>query len=97
MEERIKENEEKLDKVINVIEKLDSALNDFENIQDNIKEVNRYYGSKEWFEDKEKFENGNILNVKAGVLSEDAIWNTNEIIKELIERMNQISENFVIL
>ena len=95
MEERIEVNEEKLDKIINVINKLDEALTDFENIQDGIKEVNKYYGSKEWFEAKEALENGKIQNVKAGVLSEDGVWNTNEVVKELIERMKQISENLL--
>ena len=47
----------------------------------------KYYGSKNWFLDKEKFENNNIPNIRAGVLSEDAIWNMNESIKELIEEL----------
>ena len=94
MKKRIEANEEKLDKIINVISKLDNALNDFENIQDSIKEVNKYYGSKEWFEDKEALENGKIQNVKAGILSEDGVWNTNEFIKELIERMKLFDDNF---
>ena len=95
MIERIKNNEEKLDKLIAVTNKLNDALNDFENIQDSIIDVNKYYGSDEWFEDKEMFEKGMLKSVKAGVLSEDAVWNVNENIKELLERMDEISNKML--
>ena len=87
---RIKSNEEKLDKMLEITKKLEEVLDDFENNKNIIKELNEYYGSKEWFEDKEAFETGKIERVKAGVLSEDTIWNTNENIKELIERMKKL-------
>ena len=94
MLERIETNEQKLDKIILAIKELENALNTFENVKEDIIDVNMYYGSKEWFEDKEKFEKGKIERVKAGVLSEDAVWNTNEEIAELIGRMKNININF---
>ena len=94
MLERIETNEQKLDKIILAIKELENALNTFENVKEDIIAVNMYYGSKEWFEDKEKFEKGKIERVKAGVLSEDAVWNTNEEIAELIGRMKNININF---
>lgn len=95
MIERIKNNEEKLDIMLDISKRLEKALDDFENNQNTIIELNEYYGSKEWFEDKETFENGLITDIKAGVLSEDAVWNTNEKLKELIERMKEISNKLL--
>lgn len=95
MIERIKNNEEKLDKVLDIIKRLEEALDDFENSQNIIKELNDYYGSKEWFEDKGAFETGKIERVKAGVLTEDAVWDLVIDINELLERMNKISRNLL--
>lgn len=89
--ERIKNNEEKLDRLLKLVNELNNNLNEFEIVKDDIYALNKYYGSKEWFEDKEAFEEGKIKNIKAGVLSEDAVWNLNENIKELLERMDEIS------
>ena len=58
----------------------------------NIDYVNKYYGSKDWFKDKEKHDNGSIV-IKAGVLSEDAVWNMNEDINDLISEMRYIVSN----
>lgn len=59
----------------------------------NIDYVNKYYGSKDWFKDKEKHDNGSIV-IKAGVLSEDAVWNMNEDINDLISEMRYIVSIF---
>ena len=83
MIERIKCNEEKLDKIVSAVRELEMALNNFEEVSEDIKELNEYYGSKEWFEDKEAYECNKIEKIKAGVLSEDAVWNLNEEIREL--------------
>lgn len=92
MIERIKNNEDKLDKIEMVINNLEKAINDFETIQPLIKNINKYYGSKEWFNDKEKIEKRKIKNIKAGILSEDTVWNLIEKIRELNNKMNEIKE-----
>ena len=84
MIDRIKENEKRLDNVLLSIKKLDEALNDFEINKKNIKILNKYYGSKTWFKDKDLLENGKIENIKAGVLGEDTIWDLLENIDLLI-------------
>lgn len=91
---RIINNEEKLDKILGILSKLEASLEDFENNKKTIEELNQYYGSKEWFADKDAFENGEIKGVKAGVLSEDAVWNANENIRDLLEKMSEISEKW---
>ena len=90
MLDRITKNEERLDNAVLSINKLEEALNEFKTNYKNIKLLNKYYGSKSWFDDKEKYENNEIIRVKAGVLSEDAVWNMNEEIKEIAKEMKNI-------
>lgn len=87
---RIEENERRLDNLNIVIQSLDKHLADFENIIHEYHALNEYYGSKEWFKDKKDFEKGKIKNIKAGVLSEDAIWDLDEKTRDLINRMDKI-------
>lgn len=93
MKERIVKNEERLNSALSSIKKLEDALNEFKSNKKNIDLLNKYYGSKNWFKDKEAFEKNIISNIKAGVLSEDAVWNMNEDISELMEEMTKIVEN----
>ena len=91
---RIEENETRLDNLNNIVLSLDKHLDDFE---DNIHEylsLNEYYGSEEWKKDKEDFEAGKIKNVKAGVLSEDAVWDLDERIDDILSRMDGIISLF---
>ena len=89
MIERIEENEKRLDEIVKSINDLDSALDKFEKQKKNVKKLNKYYTSKQWLKD---FDNFDIKKhkVKAGVLSEDAIWNMNEAINETFYRMERI-------
>ena len=95
MTERIIENEERLNNISKSIRIINSDLDILESITKEIKLLNKYYGSKKWFDDKEKYESGNNKNIKAGVLSEDSVWNLDEDIKELSIRLGEISEKLV--
>lgn len=92
---RIKINETKLDEINIVIHNLEKVINDYKNISNKIIDINKYYGSKNWFNDKEYFENGKISNIKAGVLSEDGVWNLLERIKELNEEISNITNKIL--
>ncbi len=94
MLERIIENEERLDLSLQAIKELEIALNNFKNNNKNIKLLNKYYGSKKWFKDKEAYENNEIEHIKAGVLSEDSVWNMNEDIRDLINTMQKIVKSY---
>ena len=87
---RIIANEERLNKLKISIDTLDEALNNFQKNQKDLILLNKYYGSKNWFTDKKMFENSKIPKVEAGVLSEDAIWNINENISDIIDEMKNI-------
>lgn len=92
--DRIVKNEERLDNITESIKDLEKALDKFKgNIKD-VKILNKYYGSKNWFKDKDDYENGKIPKIKAGVLSEDAVWNMNEDISEIIEVMKSIIKDY---
>lgn len=93
--ERIKLNETKLDEINIVVNNLEKVINDYRNIYKKVIEINMYYGSENWFNDKENYENGKISNIKAGVLSEDGVWNLLEKIKELNEEMNYITDKIM--
>ena len=94
MIERIEENEKRLDNLIDIVNRLEKDLDDFESNKKDIKLLKKYYGSKNWFKDKEAFESKKISNVKAGVLSEDAVWNTLDDLDDLIKRMNKIVKKY---
>ena len=90
MIERISKNEEKLDNILSNIKELELALSNFKKNKKDIALLNKYYGSKNWFKDKEDYENNKIPKIKAGVLGEDTIWNMNEDINDLIKEMKSI-------
>ena len=90
MIERITKNEERLDSALLCLKNLENALKEFGRNRKNIELLNKYYGSKNWFKDKEAYENNMISKIKAGVLSEDAVWNMNENISEIISEMQAL-------
>ena len=91
---RIEENEERLDKLNESVLALDKDLDSFEDLIHEYYSLNEYYGSKEWLKDKDDKKKKKIKNVKAGVLSEDAVWNLDENVKDLLTRMKGIIELF---
>lgn len=91
---RISINEDRLDKILKSIKNLEIAVNDFKANKKNIELLNSYYESNDWLSDKDAYENKKIGNLKAGVLSEDSVWNMNEDIKDLINEMKDIVSNF---
>ena len=93
MIERITKNEERLDNAVSCIKEMEITLEKLKKNRKEINLLNKYYGSKNWFKDKELLE-AKQINVKAGVLSEDAVWNMNEDLKYLIKEMKIIINLF---
>ena len=84
--DRITHMEGLLDKSVEVIARLEQAIEDFDAIQPDIAELEAYYTSPQWRKDFEADEAGKLpKNLKRGVLSEDAIWNVLEDYKRLKE------------
>ncbi len=93
MIERITQNEERFDKVLDSSKKLEEALTSFESIKKDLLLLKKYYSSKNWIKDKDTYEEKK-LNVKAGVLSEDGIWNMLESIDEIMNDMKRIINDY---
>ena len=94
MIERIIRNEERLDKIKDNVDCLQKELEIFKSNKRDLYLLNNYYGSKNWIKDKESFENGKVANIKAGVLSEDAVWNMLEDINDLLNEMKIILKDY---
>ena len=73
--ERIQHFEMLLDRVAPVLGNLTEALDAFDGIQDDVKELAAYYEDDDWREDFEADEAGRLpMDLKRGVLSEDGIY-----------------------
>ena len=73
--ERIQHFEMLLDRVAPVLGNLKEALDAFDGIQEDVKELAAYYEDDDWREDFEADEAGKLpKDLKRGVLSEDGIY-----------------------
>ena len=91
------ENEKKLDKANEIINEFKLVLKKYKNIQKEINDVSKYYGSKEWFNMLDEYNKGNLKNVKAGILSEDEAYdmltNNREVAIEMLKVATSVLEN----
>ena len=86
--ERIKEMEGRLERAAAAVMDLSAALDKYEAVQEDIKALSKYYGSRQWKQDYADDEAGRLpIGLKRGVLSEDGIWNLLSDVKELNSRM----------
>ena len=93
--ERISSMEEILDKTLEMIKEMDSALEKYKALQPEIEELNRYYGSREWHGDLKADEEGKLpADLKRGVLSEDGIYDALTDNRRLAEEMREIVQEF---
>lgn len=92
MFDRITKNEERFDKILNSVKEMEIALTNFVNVQKDLTLLKKYYESKNWIEDKDKYEKIKTPKIKAGVLSEDGVWNMLENIDEIKKDMKKIVE-----
>ena len=81
--EKLTDLETKLNNSNKIIKELEKQLNQLKKIQKDINELNKYYGSKEWYKDLEDYEKNKLKNINVGILSEDAIYDLINKNKEL--------------
>ena len=87
---RIRQMERRLDRALAAVKRLTAALDKWEAVQEDIKELDKYYSSEVWRQDFEDDEAGRLpADLKRGVLSEDAIWNLLSDYKELKARLKK--------
>ncbi len=81
--------EQRLDRASLAVKKLEKALQQYEQVHDDIQALSNYYGSEEWKQDFAADEAGLLpQDLKCGVLSEDAVWNLLEENRELSIRIS---------
>ena len=91
--DRIARMENLFDKSNEVIQKLETALEDFANLQPDIAELEAYYNNGDWRKDFEADEAGKLpKDLKRGVLSEDGLWNLLEMYRKLKETICEKQE-----
>ena len=75
--ERIKYFECILDRTSAAMARLEAAIEEFKAVQPLVSELSEYYGGKKWRRDFEDDETGKLPeDLKRGVLSEDAVYDT---------------------
>ena len=91
--ERIEAMEKHFELASDAVARLSGALDDFAKVQESIKALEAYYGSKDWKKDFRDDEKGLLpADLKRGVLSEDGIWNLLENVRELKKSMGTTSQ-----
>lgn len=89
--ERIRQMEQRLERSAAAVMALSAALDRYEEVQEDISELEAYYGSETWKQDFADDEAGLLPpDLKRGVLSEDGIWNLLTDAHELVERLHII-------
>lgn len=89
--ENIKRMEHNLDEAEAAVKALTEALDAYVAAQKQIKELDAYYGSKEWRKDYDDDAAGRLPeDLKRGVLSEDAIYNLLADNRQLFCRLQEI-------
>lgn len=85
---RIRQMERYLDEGQESIRNLAEALEQWEEVQENLQKLFGYYGSLDWFSDLEADERGELpKDLKRGVLSEDAVYNLIADYEEMKKRL----------
>ena len=88
--ERIRQMELQFDRVIQAVKELSTAIDQYDEVQEAIKELKAYYASEEWRQDYADDEGGRLPeDLKRGVLSEDGIWNMLSDAHEVNIRMQE--------
>ena len=78
----------RMERAAKAVIELSAALENYEAVQEDIAELERYYGSEVWKQDYADDEAGRLpTDLKRGVLSEDGIWNLLEDVCELNNRL----------
>ena len=77
-----------MERAAKAVMELSAALDNYESVQEDIAELDNYYGSEMWKQDYADDEAGRLpADLKRGVLSEDGIWNLLSDARELSDRL----------
>jgi XTP/dITP diphosphohydrolase len=94
MKERVEENEKYFDNINELVSNMDKMLKDMEKIKPQLDKITEYYGSEDWFKDIEAHTKKEI-ETKAGVLSEDGVWNMQEKFDENLHELRELTNSIL--
>lgn len=96
MENYLNEAQEVVSACAEVLEQLEPIRKQYEACLPKIAELSKYYGSAEWFADKEDSDNGKLPeNLRCGVLSEDAVYNLLADYDMLVKQMEELGKTII--
>lgn len=75
MEKRIQDMEKIHDDMKMVLEDMEKSFQAWKKMKPKFEQLMEYYGSENWFQDKQNQESWKYKNLKAWVLSEDSVYN----------------------
>ena len=80
-----------LDRASQAVMRLSAAIDEYADVQDALRQLSDYYGSDAWKQDFAADSAGLLpQDLKRGVLSEDAVWNLLEDVRDLKERIRKM-------
>ena len=92
--ERITLMEQRLQRAEKALSALETALEQYTDVHNDITALDAYLGSPEWLADRDDDEAGRLpQDLKRGVLSEDAIWNLIERYRDLKQQMHETNHD----
>ncbi len=96
--DRINEMESTLDECVEAVEELQGTLEYIERLQEKMGKLFAYYGSKEWYEDREAYDAvgpEEQADIKAGVLSEDSVYDLITDVRDESFRMIELGTDIL--
>ena len=99
--ERIEQMEQRLNRALDAVRKMDASLEvyedallNYEAVKEDVKCLDDYLGSESWKHDCADDQQGLLpVDLKRGVLSEDGIWNLLSDYRELSHRLEILKLN----
>lgn len=92
--QRIAQMEEYLNQSAAAVEALSRALEDYLAIQPQLQALSDYYGSSQWYADRDDDEAGRLpTELRRGVLSEDGAYNVLMDHQQLLTYLKQLAQS----
>ena len=95
---RIRELENYYDECFETINKLSNAISLYEKSYKKLVSLYKYYGSEDYFKDVDDSNKGLFVDLKCGILSEDAIYdllvNNHDLAIRMLKLGTKIEEDF---
>ena len=92
--QRIAQMEEYLNQSAAAVEALSRALEDYLAIQPQLQALSDYYGSSQWYADRDDDEAGRLpTELRRGVLSEDGAYNVLMDHQQLLAHLKQLAQS----